>query len=125
MNELSIGEQANEYRLLLNQCLYFLEVNRNKPISIETTQTTHQLAALIRTSFSRIENDQLKSADLLIKYGLEIDCPNCGSELDLSDHDEDQRFSGPIFNHRWEEVEGKSVFCPDCDKDFTISNVHF
>ncbi|HHL33862.1 MAG TPA: hypothetical protein ENJ30_05800 [Desulfobulbaceae bacterium] len=75
---------------------------------------------------SVIADKALKSTDLIVRYSLDIDCPYCGAELDLSDQDDENgRFSSPIFNNRWEDLVGDSVKCPDCAKEFIISNVGF
>jgi len=75
---------------------------------------------------SVITDKPLKSADLLVCYSLDIDCPYCGAELDLSDQDDgDGFFSSPIFNNRWEDLVGETVNCPDCEKEFIIENVGF
>ncbi|HID70090.1 MAG TPA: hypothetical protein EYP35_06440 [Desulfobacterales bacterium] len=56
---------------------------------------------------------------------MEIDCPYCNAELDLSDHDKNRCFSGPIFNNRSDDLVGETVNCPDCEKEFIIENVGF
>ncbi len=54
---------------------------------------------------TRIAGETLKSADLTVCYSLDIDCPYCGAELDLSDQDDENGcFSSPIFNNRWEDL---------------------
>ena len=70
-------------------------------------------------------DETLESADLIIGYSLEIDCPYCNAELDLSDQDENRCFSGPIFNNRSDDLVGEIVNCPDCRKEFIIENVGF
>ncbi|HIP39451.1 MAG TPA: hypothetical protein EYG88_08750 [Desulfocapsa sulfexigens] len=70
-------------------------------------------------------DETLKGANLIVAYSLEIDCPYCNAELDLSDHDKNRCFSGPIFNNRSDDLVGETVNCPDCEKEFIIENVGF
>ena len=65
----------------------------------------------------------MESAALTVVWSLDVDCPYCGAEIDLADQDDDGCFSKPIFNNRWDDVVGMEATCPDCGKDFTISEV--
>lgn len=69
------------------------------------------------------QGEEMKSSDLTITYSLDIECPYCGADIDLCDQDDEGFLSRPVFNNRWEDLEGKAVTCPDCDKTFKISSV--
>jgi len=59
----------------------------------------------------------------LLSWHLFVDC-DCGELLDLADHDEDRDFS-PIFNNKWDEIEGGEVICPKCDAVIVIEKVEY
>lgn len=67
------------------------------------------------------------SATASLSWNLFIECPHCREDVDLSDepHDEDGRFSTPLFNNEWEKIEGLEVDCPKCKNTFTVSSVEY
>jgi len=65
----------------------------------------------------------MKSAEMIVTWSLDVECPYCHADMDLSDQDNDGCFSTPIFNNQWDDVVGMEAHCPDCSKDFTISKV--
>lgn len=62
-------------------------------------------------------------ATLTVNYSLDIKCPSCAHEFDLSDDEDDGVYTTPIFNNKWDELEGEGVECPKCDCMFTIYSV--
>jgi len=69
----------------------------------------------------------MKSAELTVSFSLEIGCPYCDIDLDLSiyPYDEDGEYSIPIFNNRWNDLTGKDVECSHCGNSFKISSVEY
>ena len=69
--------------------------------------------------------DNIESAEALLSWNLTVDCPYCGEENDLADpyHDCEGYFSTPIFNNKWEEIDGKEADCQKCGKTFSVSSV--
>ena len=65
----------------------------------------------------------MKKAEAIVSWSLDVECPYCGSDIDLTDQDDDGCFSKPIFNNQWDELVGVEVHCCDCSRDFTISEV--
>ena len=65
----------------------------------------------------------VSTADVLVRYSLDVDCPYCGAEMDLCDQDDDGCFSIPIFNNDWDVLEGMEATCPDCNREFNLSKV--
>lgn len=61
----------------------------------------------------------------MLVWHLFIDCPKCGEQIDLSDIDEEGWVSEPIFNNRWDDLNGEEVECPECDHTFTIDDVEY
>lgn len=77
----------------------------------------------INASTGTDDKHPLKNAGLTVCYSLDIDCPYCGAEIDLSDQDDDAFYTGPIFSNKWDELVGEEVYCPDCEREFIISSV--
>jgi len=61
-----------------------------------------------------------------LSWSLLIDC-NCGETFDLAegDHDVDGRFSIPIFNNKWNDLEGEEAICPKCGNVVPIKKVEY
>ena len=63
-----------------------------------------------------------------LSWNLWIDCPHCGETLDLSDpesFDQDGVISIPIFNNKWDNLEGREIECNSCHRSFDIENVEY
>ena len=58
-------------------------------------------------------------------WSLDVHCPKCDREIDLTDQDDDGYFSGHLFNNAWSELEGATVYCEDCDDEFLLSGVEY
>jgi len=76
------------------------------------------------SGFLNFENGvDMKSAEMVVSWSLDVECPYCGADVDLSTQDDDSCFSKPIFNNDWDAIVGMEGNCPDCSEDFTISKV--
>ncbi|MDY0251443.1 MAG: hypothetical protein RBR45_15565 [Pseudomonas sp.] len=67
----------------------------------------------------------MKSSKALLWWSLDVKCPHCGQEYDLSVDDADNRFSHAIFNNDWNDLRGEEVTCPNCEEDFQIEEVEY
>ena len=61
----------------------------------------------------------------LLSWHLFVDCPYCSEIIDLADIDEDEWVSIPIFNNKWDDLEGAEVECYNCNKFFTIDKIEY
>ncbi|HCY86896.1 MAG TPA: hypothetical protein DHV36_17330 [Desulfobacteraceae bacterium] len=75
----------------------------------------------------REEEDRAAAVEnvLQIEWHFHIDCPKCGEELDLAEngYDDDQVYSEPIFNNKWDDLKGDKVICDECEYEFEIHNI--
>lgn len=64
------------------------------------------------------------SAEASLSWHLFVECPHCREDIDLADspYDDEGYFSEPLFNNRWDEIEGKEVDCPKCKNTFSVSS---
>ena len=60
-----------------------------------------------------------------LDWTLFISCPACDASVDLVDQDEDGCFSHAIFNNKWEEAKGESVYCDECSHEFTVEGIEY
>ena len=62
-----------------------------------------------------------------LDWSLNVECPNCGEEIDLSKspHDDDGCFAGPIFNNNWDHLKNAEVLCTECEHEFEIEQVEY
>jgi len=69
----------------------------------------------------------MKSSQLNVTYILNIVCPYCGVDVDLTgeEKDDDEYYLSPIFENGWDDLIGEEITCQHCDKIFKISNVEF
>jgi hypothetical protein len=58
-----------------------------------------------------------------LSYTLDIECPSCSKEIDLTDQDCEGHYTTPIFNNRWDDLKGDIVQCDYCDHEFEITGV--
>lgn len=72
---------------------------------------------------SNIRRIFMKGADLIVNFSLDIVCPYCKHDIDLSYHDDDHIYTGTIFNNRWDDLINEEIECPKCDKIFVILSV--
>jgi ssDNA-binding Zn-finger/Zn-ribbon topoisomerase 1 len=59
-----------------------------------------------------------------LRWSLDVECPKCEGEVDLSEGD-DGTYSVPIFNNKWDDLEGEHAVCPHCDHEFRIKKVEY
>ncbi len=64
-------------------------------------------------------------ATAVLSWYLFVECPHCGEQINLVDHDEDYALSKLIFTNKWDEVEGEEIECPECAKSFQIDAVEY
>lgn len=65
------------------------------------------------------------TADVRIMFEMNVTCPVCDHEFDLVDADDYGFYAKPIFENRWEDLDGEEVTCPECDIDFKISQIEY
>jgi C4-type Zn-finger protein len=58
-----------------------------------------------------------------VYWSLDIDCPECGESIDISNDDDEGHISTSIFNNSWDRLIGRSVMCPVCGAEFDIDEV--
>ena len=61
----------------------------------------------------------------LLDWSLNIDCPKCGNENDISRNDDDNIISNAIFNNKWDELKGYEAKCYMCGHDFIVDEVEY
>jgi uncharacterized CHY-type Zn-finger protein len=61
-------------------------------------------------------------ADAYLHASLYVECPKCSTDFNLFDCG-DGLYTTPIFNNKWEDLEGEEVCCPDCEHEFKISEI--
>jgi len=57
------------------------------------------------------------------KWSLFARCPHCLELFDLSAFDAGGRFSDPIFEGRFSDLEGAAVDCPECRGAFVLGEI--
>ena len=67
----------------------------------------------------------MKKAIASLVWSLDIECPHCGNNIDLSNNDSDGIYSMPIFNNRWKDLLDKEVECLECEGVFKIEKVEY
>lgn len=63
-----------------------------------------------------------------LDWSLDIDCPHCGKEVDLVQYEADTGdydIAKLVFTNRWDALEGWTVECPHCERDFNIDKVEY
>lgn len=60
-----------------------------------------------------------------VEWSLEIKCPYCNTEFDLSDDDSDGVYANAIFNNNWDSLHGNGVSCIECGREFAIDSVEY
>lgn len=66
----------------------------------------------------------MEKAPATMSFSLDIICPKCGNEIDLTDCDNDGVYTTPIFNNKWDDLKGELVEC-ECGAEFQISEVEY
>ena len=65
----------------------------------------------------------MKKSVANLNWSLWIECPHCGQDIDLADHDEEGQWSDPIFKNEWDKLCGQEVWCPECNETFQVEEV--
>lgn len=60
-----------------------------------------------------------------LSWSLDIECPACKEEFDLTTNDEDRIVARAIFHNVWEELEGYEAVCINCQHEFKIEKVEY
>jgi hypothetical protein len=60
-----------------------------------------------------------------LDWSLNIDCPKCGNENDISAPDDDAIVSNAIFHNNWDALKGFDVVCNMCGHDFVVDCVEY
>lgn len=58
-------------------------------------------------------------------WSLNVDCPKCGNENDISNNDDDQVVSNAIFHNNWDALKGYEVACCMCGHDFIMDEIEY
>lgn len=61
----------------------------------------------------------------ILSWSLDVECPKCRADIDLTDIDDEGYVSMAIFNNKWDDLEGLEVECPECEHEFMISGVEY
>jgi len=69
--------------------------------------------------------DESREINATLRASLEIECPGCGHEFDLFDHDDDGLYLRPIFNNKWDDLQGEDIECPKCGCSFILGKVEW
>ena len=62
---------------------------------------------------------------VLLSFSLDVQCPECEHDFDVSDQDDENVISGLVFTNRWEEIKGHSATCPSCDHKFILDGIEY
>ena len=68
----------------------------------------------------------MKKVKASLVASLYVDCPYCNEQIDLFGYENDEdcgRFTIPIFNNKFDDIEGSEAICTCCDKLFIVSEV--
>lgn len=60
-----------------------------------------------------------------LEYCVNVNCPECGWETDISQDDEDAIVANAIFNNNWDSLKGFDVTCSHCSLEFTLDSVEY
>ena len=62
-----------------------------------------------------------------LSWSLDVACPKCGEDNDLSDPlpDPESSIATKIFSNDWSKLEGHEVTCQHCGHEFTIEEVEY
>lgn len=62
-----------------------------------------------------------------LDWSLEVECPNCKTDLNLADGDYDSEgdISSAIFTNRWDRLNGFEICCEKCSHDFLLDSVEY
>lgn len=62
-----------------------------------------------------------------LNWSLDVECPKCGDENDLSRHKHDPEYTiaQAIFNNAWGRLAGWEVTCEHCGHEFSINSVEY
>lgn len=58
-----------------------------------------------------------------LRASLDIYCPQCQHQFDLFARDDDGTYLKPIFHNDWDRLVGQECECPECHKEFILSEV--
>lgn len=64
-------------------------------------------------------------ASAKLSASLFISCPQCDQYFNLFDDDDAAIYLIQIFNNKWDQLKGEEATCPECDHEFTISEVEW
>lgn len=71
-----------------------------------------------------MQGDAVKSEIAYLSFSLDVTCPYCEKDEDISDDDSDGIIARAIFNNNWHELEGYEVTCT-CGETFLIEKVEY
>lgn len=74
----------------------------------------------------KAEKKKLDYADAKVDWSLDVECPHCGGESNLSQVDKKGIYSGPIFSGKKDNLKNTIVTCHhtnECGKDFLIGDI--
>lgn len=60
-----------------------------------------------------------------LSWSLDVECPLCHLNNDLSNDDDDGIVAKAIFNNRWDDLVGEIFTCQECGAEFKLSEVEY
>ena len=60
-----------------------------------------------------------------LDWSVDVECPACKEEFDLTDHDDDRVVASAIFNNNWDALKGYEAICEHCQHEFKIESVEY
>lgn len=65
----------------------------------------------------------MQEVQATLSWSLDVECPYCGHEVDLSDNDDESVYAKAIFNNDWDKLKDTVVTCPKCATQYKIREV--
>lgn len=91
----------------------------------ETDITCGSFELITEDEMAKREERITRKADAYLNASLMVSCPYCNNRFDLFFYDDDNIFTFPIFNNKWNDLKGQDVECPRCEKEFLIDQVEW
>jgi len=58
-------------------------------------------------------------------WSLDMECPKCKVDIDLSIDDDDCVYSRAIFNNKWDDLIGEEIVCKKCGHVFELGGITY
>jgi len=60
-----------------------------------------------------------------LRWSLDMECPKCKTDIDLSINDDDCVYSMAIFNNKWDDLVGEEIVCEKCGHVFLLDGIFY